>query len=184
MKNWMETTDLKSSKVKYKTNWLRFRQDRTVTPDRIWIFTDGSTTGWHAATVIKPGEFIRQAAKKADFHASRNIAGELNGLLLGLEMVPSDSVVTIVHDFIGVGAWTIGAWEINSEDVRDKINRALKLIADKRLDVSFIHHGGHQDRKKKDRPVCHSDFTKWNCSTDRLCESKVESDTITSLVAA
>lgn len=174
---------MKASKVNYKTNWLRFRQDRTITPDRVWLFTDGSTTGWHAATLVVPGEYVRSAARFCEFHASRNIAGELNGLLLGLELAPSNVTISIVHDFIGVGAWTIGSWEIKSDDVKDKITRARKLIADKNLDVSFIHHGGHQDKKKKDRPICHSDFTQWNCATDRLCEGKVAVDLVTKVKA-
>lgn len=178
----METTDLKASQNNYKTNWLRFRKDRSLTSDRVWCFTDGSTTGWHSAILIVPGQYYRAAARSEPFHESRNIAGELNGFLLGLELIPDGSVVTIVHDFIGVGAWTIGAWEINSEDVKARITKARKLIEDKRLTVEFVHHAGHQDKKKKERPICHSEFTKWNCAADRLCEEQIATDTITSML--
>lgn len=175
IKNWMETTDLRSSQ-NYDPGWLRFRADRTITPDRVWVFTDGSTTGWHAATLVVPNQFYRAAARFAPFHPTRNIAGELNGLLLGLEITPEGSTVSVVHDFIGAGAWAIGAWKINSDLVHDKVTKARKLIEDKRLDISFIHHAGHQDKKKKDRPICHSDFTKWNCFTDEMCSNKTECD--------
>jgi hypothetical protein len=179
MKDWMETTDLKSSRVNYKTNWLRFRADRSTTPDRVWVFTDGSTTGWHAASLVVPNQFTRSVARFYEFHATRNIAAELNGLLLGLEIAPEKSTLSIVHDFIGCGAWTIGAWEIKSDAVLERITKARKLVEDKKLDVSFIHHAGHQNKKKKDRPICHSDFTKWNCTCDRMCEEQVVVDVTT-----
>lgn len=181
MKNWMETTDPKTSQIKYKTDWLKFRADRSLTSDRVWCFTDGSTTGWHSAVLVVPQQFYRAVARFAPYHSSRNIAAELNGFLLGLEIAPSNSLVSIVHDFIGVGAWTIGAWEINSEDVRSKIDQAHKIIKDKNLTIEFIHHAGHQDKKKKERPICHSDFTKWNCLADKMCENQTEHDSITDL---
>jgi hypothetical protein len=181
IKNWMETTDLKTFK-NYDPSWLKFRQDRHMTPDRLWLSVDGATSGWHAAVIFVPNQYYRLLCKFAPFHPTRNIAAELNALLLGLENTPSNSKVTVIQDFIGCASWTIGAWNINSEAVLERVTKACKLIEEKNLDINFVHHAGHQNKKKKDRPVCNSDFTYWNVVADELCEAKVEVDRTVNLV--
>lgn len=177
MKDWMETTNPHTANVTYKKPWLRLRTDKSVKPGSVWLFTDGSSTGWHAASLLVPGKYVRQIAKFAAKTPSRNIAAELNAAILGLERCGSgDGPVCVVHDYLGVGAWTIGAWKINNDEVREKVEKIKKIITDQKLDVSFIHHPGHLDKGKfKDD----SEFTRWNCSTDRLCTAQVESDSIT-----
>lgn len=168
-----ETTDLKYSQ---RVDWLKFRQDRSVSSGQLYLAIDGSTTGWHAAVLINPGNSVHYVANKAEFHKTRNISGELHGYLLGLQLVPARSSVIIIHDFVGISGWTTGNWKLNSDIVIEKIAEAHKLIREKELDVLHCHHYGHQDKKRKERPICHSDFTKWNVFVDKLCEDKKEID--------
>lgn len=170
----MESTDAKAASVQYKTNWLRFRHDRSITPDRLWMFTDGSTSGWHAAILVDTSGSVKEYARFIKMTSNRNVGAELNGLLLGLEKIEEYKTVTVVHDYVGVGAWTIGAWEAKKPEVIEAIAMIRKLIYDKKLEITFIHHGGHQDKIKGTRPICHSDFTIYNCKVDKLCDDKVE----------
>src|SRR5581483_9665487 len=122
MKNWMETTNPHTANVTYKKPWLRLRDDKTVKAGNVWLFTDGSSTGWHAASVLVPGKYVRQVTKFAEKTPSRNIAAELNAAILGLQVCSSvDGPIYVIHDYLGVGAWTIGAWNINNDEVREKV---------------------------------------------------------------
>ena len=113
----------------------------------------------------------RQPARFESPVSIANVGAELNGLLLGLEAAEPDSSVTVVHDYMGVGAWLTGGWEVRVPSVRQRVDAAMKLIEKKNLDIRFIHHGGHQ----KD----HSDFTRWNCVADKLCGDKQACDIVT-----
>jgi hypothetical protein len=103
---------------------------------------------------------------------NRNINAEFNGLLLGLKHVPDNSVVNVVHDLLGLSAWVIGAWAINKPEVRDKVDLIRACVESKKLDLRFLHHAGHQNKRKGPRPICNSEFTFWNCVTDDLCNLK------------
>jgi len=168
----LETTSPTAAKVRYKSNWLRLRKDQSIGPGRTWIFTDGSSRGWFAAVIIdtKRGT-IRRAATRV-YPVSQNIGPEVCGLILGLELTPTHSPITVVHDYVGVGAWALGVWRCDPEKknrrLRVLVARVRKLIRRRKLDIKFIHHGGHQDNG--------SDFTRWNCEADRLAGDGVEID--------
>jgi hypothetical protein len=165
----LETTSPKAAAVRYKTDWLRLRKEQEIEKGRTWIFTDGSSSGWFAAVIIdlKSMRIRRGAAKLPP--VSANIGPELCGLILGLELAPDHSPVTVVHDYVGVGAWAIGVWKCDPEREKPKLRflvaRIRKIIRRRKLDIHFIHHGGHQ---KDD-----SDFTRWNNEADELCTAKV-----------
>lgn len=170
LSSFIETTSKKAAAVVYKKPWLRYRDDRSVTLDRIWIFTDGSNSGWHAAVVLDP--FSKTIRRIAHYQVpkSKNIGPELWALNLGLRHVTSEHPITVVHDYIGTGAWIVGAWEIKSPNVLDAVNELLATIKSKGLDIRFIHTTGHQ----KDL----SDFSKWNNHVDALCTGKKAVDTV------
>lgn len=163
----VETTSQKTASNRYKTNWLRFRPSRCIDKDSVWMFVDGSSTGWYAAVVIDP--FKNTVTKLAAFQepASRNIGPELRSLLHGLSFADPTRSLVVVHDYLGTGAWLAGAWQIKSQNVLDIVSDIRRLIDSRAFkSVRFIHHAGHQ---KDD-----SDFTRWNCVVDNLCTNKTE----------
>lgn len=166
MKTYIESTSETAVKgaANHKKKWLRLRRERSITPDRYWIFTDGSDSGWFAAVIIDPQR--RTVRKLASFMApkSRNIGPELWALLLGLKHVPTDREITVVHDYIGTGAWLVGGFQVKSPNVAEAVGHIRSVIASRGLTVDFVHHGGHQ----KDS----SDFTRWNCVADKLCTAQ------------
>ena len=153
----MESTD---KAVADKNRWCAWRSERDVKQEDVWVFSDGSSIGGYAAVVLH-GNKITQVARFREPGSMRNVASELRGALLGLRFSPKGTRVYLVHDYIGVGAWCVGAWKTRKPKARALITKIQETIARRELDVRFIHHGGHQ----RDR----SDFTRWNCVADRLC---------------
>lgn len=144
--------------------WASYRADRSMSPaSRVWVFTDGSTTGWCSTVIVRPGVSVLPVSKKHPKAQMANVQAELNGFLLGLEHVDPDSAVTVVSDYIGIGGWMTGAWQIKNPAVEKAIERAHEIAKEKRLlqGMHFIHHAGHQEDV--------SDFTTWNTVADRLC---------------
>ncbi len=161
----VETTSEKAAKVKYKTNWLRLRADRKLDHSNIWMFIDGSSSGWHAAVILDPfAKTITRIAEHRDAK-SANIGPELWSLLIGLSVVNPERPLVVVHDYIGTGAWLAGAWRVNSDNVADALAEIRRVIDERKFtSIKFIHHGGHQ----KD----HSDFTTYNNEADQLCNNQ------------
>jgi hypothetical protein len=163
---YLETTSKKAASVVYKTKWLYFREAQTVETGRTWIFTDGSSSGWFAAVIIDTkAARVRYGAAHAK-PVSANVGPELCGLILGLTLAPSHSPITVVHDYNGVGAWTAGAWKVDPDKPKLAllIDRAREIIQQRKLDVLFVHHGGHQTND--------TDFTRWNIVADELCTAQ------------
>lgn len=156
----LETT---KQKVADEHAWTVFRADRNLLPvDRLWAFTDGASSGRHGAVLISPGKKVMFLSRflKAPM---RNVGAELNAFLLALEHIPSESKVTFVFDYMGIGAWILGHYERKKEATQKMVGRAEDLLIEKGLmdTARFIHHGGHQ---RDD-----SDFTMWNTVADWLC---------------
>lgn len=165
----VETTSQKAASVKYKKNWLKFRESRSIDNQSVWMFIDGSNSGWHAAVILDP--FSRTVRRLSHYRepASANIGPELWSLLLGLRHVPTEHPLVVVHDYIGTGAWLAGAWEIKSPNVHHAVMEIKRALIERPLpSIKFIHHGGHQ----KDR----TDFSRWNNEVDNLCSNKAAVD--------
>lgn len=162
--DFIQTTSKKAAAVKYKKNWLRYKEPMSLLPGYTWIFTDGSNTGWHAAVLILPELSIRKMAAHAAPTSTRNVGAEMNGLILGLRNAQPGIPVWVVHDYVGVGAWITGGWEIKSFEMQEKVREIEKIIDERDLCLNFFHHPGHQ----RDA----SDFTKWNNVADSLCSGK------------
>lgn len=161
----VETTSQKAAAVKYKKNWLKFRDDRSIDDESVWLFIDGSNSGWHSAVILNPFDKTIQRLSHHRPPASANIGPELWSLLLGLQHVPTQHPLVVVHDYIGTGAWLAGAWGINSQNVHHAVMEIKRVLIERPLpSIKFIHHGGHQ----KDR----SDFSRWNNEVDKLCSAK------------
>jgi len=163
--DFVSTTSKKAAAVKYKKNWLRYSESPAeLLPGYTWIFTDGSTTGWHAAVLILPHLSIHKIAAHSQPTPTRNVGAEMNGLILGLKHAQPGIPVWVVHDYVGVGAWITGGWEVKSPEVQDQIREVMKIIDERDLTLNFFHHGGHQ---RDD-----SQFTKFNNLADALCSGK------------
>jgi hypothetical protein len=167
----VETTSTKAAAVKYKKNWLKFRDGRSIDDKSVWMFIDGSNSGWHAAVIVDPfTKTVHRLAHHRD-PASANIGPELWSLLLGLQHAPVEHPLVVVHDYIGTGAWLAGAWEVKSPNVHLAIMEIRRALIDRPFpSIKFIHHGGHQKDK--------TDFTRWNNEADELCSAKTSIDLI------
>lgn len=168
----MKSTAEKTANAK---DWISLREDRSLDRDRYWVFTDGSTHGFYSAVVVEPGKRVMFCAEFAEQTPTRNVGAEMNGMLLALRKVPAYVDVTIVSDYLGVGAWMIGAWDAKDSEIIRKIEQGENLMTSKFRqlvedvdDVSvhynsvrFLHHGGHQTDD--------SEMTMWNCAADSLC---------------
>lgn len=147
-----------------RNSWVDYRESRELDPaDRWWIFTDGSTTGWHGAVIIAPGpsRTITFLSAYKQQTSTRNVGAEINGLILALENLPPRIQGFVVSDLLGVGAWATGHFERNNPEVITKYRKIDHLIRSRGHDLTFVHHGGHQ----RDSTA----FTTWNCVADKLC---------------
>ena len=158
--NLVESTNPKVVAVSHQGKWINYRESRDCDDSTTWIFTDGSSNGGFGAVAVRDGEHIKKARGFETPGKTRNIAAELNGLLLALGLARQDESITVVSDYLGVAAWMTNNWRIKEPDVRVKINEAKKIVAAKNLKVDYCHHGGHQ----RDN----SDFTKFNNIADEL----------------
>lgn len=136
-----------------------------------YVFVDGSSTGAAAAITLAwsyddnedEGAWIEQShnmSRPSEQPAIRNVAGEMDAVMLALREAGSEKNLTIVSDFLGTALWGSGAWKIKNRDVLARIASMHALIVAKSLKVKFIHHKGHQ----KDKSV----FTTYNNRVDKL----------------
>jgi hypothetical protein len=166
----VETTSMNATKPAHTKKWLKYRTGRHIDDKSIWMFIDGSSTGWHAAVILNP--FTKKITRIAKFrkpNKSANVGAELMSLVIGLQAdeAEPDKRIIVVHDYIGTGAWLVKAWKIKSPEVLDIVQGINYTIDMKAFtSVRFIHHGGHQ---KDD-----TDFTRWNNEVDQLCTNQQE----------
>lgn len=159
-----ETTNPETAAQACNRKWLTFRPGRVVLPGFYWAFVDGSSHGMYAVVVLDGNRPNDDPVCVTGFRTpthTRNVGAELNALLLALRKVPSDKPSVIVHDYLGVSAWVVGAWKIKNAEVYWKTQAARQLVSERELHVEFVHHAGHQ------RDV--SDFTAWNNHVDKVC---------------
>ncbi len=131
----------------------------------LWFFTDGSSKGSFSA--------VHVANRVADIQTgfelptpTLNIGAEINGLQLALKSphITYGAIVFIVHDYLGLSAWSSGAWRMKEHEVIEKMSCVLARIVGMGLDVRFIHHKGHG--KGND------DFTYYNAIADQACTDR------------
>lgn len=161
----VETTSPNAVKPAHTKKWLRLRTSKWIDDEHVWMFIDGSSSGWHAAVILDP--FAEQRTEIAKFQKpkSANIGPELWSLLIGLQQVDPVKPLTVVHDYIGTGAWLVNAWKIKSPNVQEAVDLIRQTIREREFtSIRFIHTGGHQ---KND-----TDFGVWNNRADQLCNNQ------------
>lgn len=153
-----------------KKSRLQLREDKSVTNVCSWLFTDGSSSGWHAAIAVERHLRLKgymSVLRRAAFlepDSTRNVGAELDAMILGLTFVRAGGKVIVVHDYLGVGAWMVGLWNIKNPLVKVRIDKAKNLVMERQLHLQFVHHSGHQTDD--------SHFTHWNSAADALCSAK------------
>ncbi len=157
--NLVESTHPGTIKPAHQARWIRLRKSRGCDEDRTWIFTDGSSLGGFAAVILRGEEMLTSADWKEPT-PTKNIAAELNALVLGLREAKQGESVTIVSDYLGVAAWMTSNWKIKDQEVARIIKTAKTIVENLELDVRYIHHGSHQ--------TDNSDFTRMNNLVDKL----------------
>lgn len=156
----VETTSERSAAIAGRP-WLRLRSERRCV-DRLHVFTDGSTLGSYAAVLVDPATGrAEEAARWRAPTRTRNVGAEWDGFVLGLELLPPRSRATVVVDLLWIHAQLIGVRRTVDEEIVAKLERARRLIEEKRLDLELVHHDGHQTDA--------SDYTRWNTRADALC---------------
>jgi hypothetical protein len=161
----VETTSEKAVKPTHTKKWLKLRTGKWIDDKSTWMFIDGSSTGWHAAVILDP--FAKKKIELAQFQKpkSANVGPELLSCLIGLNEADPTKPLTVVHDYIGTGAWLVGAWKIKSPNVQEVVD-LIRATMQRRgfTSIRFIHTGGHQ---KND-----TDFGLWNNRADQLCNDQ------------
>jgi len=163
----VETTSANATKPAHTKKWLKFRTGKWIDDKSIWMFIDGSSTGWHAAVILDP--FAKKKIEVSKYQkpgSSANVGAELQSCLIGMEAVDPSRPLTVVHDYIGTGAWLVKAWKIRSPHVQEVVDQIMATIVRREFtSMRFIHTGGHQ---KND-----TDFGLYNGRADELCNNKV-----------
>ena len=161
----VETTSEKAVVPDHTKKWLKLRTGRWIDDQSIWMFIDGSSSGWHAAVILDPFAGKKTEVAKFQEPKSANIGPELWSLLIGLGVVDPTKPLTVVHDYIGTGAWLVKAWRIKSPNVREAVEQIRETIKEREFtSIRFIHTAGHQ---KND-----TDFGLWNNRVDALCNNQ------------
>ena len=161
----VETTSANAVKPAHTKKWLKLRTSKWIDDKSTWMFIDGSSSGWHAAVILDP--FAKQRTELAAFQdpKSANIGPELWSCSIGLREADPTKPLTVVHDFVGTGAWLVGAWKIKSPNVQEAVDQIRAVIKERGFtSIRFIHTGGHQ---KTD-----SDFGVYNGRADQLCNNQ------------
>jgi RNase H len=145
-----------------------FKPDREIDSADTWMFTDGSSKGWHALVVLRLGHDPRLVAR-AVRSETRNVGAEVAGLVSAFEATLPGERVTIVSDFLWSIYYVLGWYQVESPLLREQVAVARALVAERRpASVRFIHVKGHV---RDD-----SALGRWNDVADRLCALGVAVD--------
>ena len=92
-----------------------------------------------------------------------NILAELGALYGALQEAAPGSVLTVVHDYEGVGAWLEGRWKAKNPMVAEVVAASRALIEARGLRVRFRHQRGHESTF-----AGRNDFAAYNARADKL----------------
>jgi hypothetical protein len=103
---------------------------------------------------------------------THNIFAEMAGLYVSVRELaavlsgPGPVEATIVHDYVGVGAWMGDKWRLAKDSVlKDLIAATRTLIAQNNLALSYLHQHGHGTEW-----VGRNDLVRFNVCADALAE--------------
>ncbi len=166
----VQTTSRESFEKPGRSHWLDYREGRSCNdPKCLYVFTDGSSLGSYAAvfvTVERDGLKTLERVKWSPPTSTRNMGAEWRGLVLALSHAPSDARLVVVSDLLWIGATLVGARQVRDAELVALATEAKALIAECGLDVTFVHHEGHQEDE--------SHFTRFNAMSDELCKEEAK----------
>ena len=93
----------------------------------------------------------------------QNILAELGALYAALREAPPGPVLTVVHDYEGVGAWLEGRWKVKNPIVAEVVAACRAVIDARGLPVRFRHQRGHESTF-----AGRNDFAAYNARADKL----------------
>jgi ribonuclease HI len=161
----VNTTRPRTAKLHGGKHPIELRTSRSLDEGRIWIFTDGSGTGWYAAVIVRPGVEAHRITGYLET-AIKNTGTELEAIVLGLENAERGEAVAIVSDYLWSAYYVNGWWRTHHAELREITSRIRLIFENQGLsDALFIHHAGHQ----KDS----TEFSYWNNVADRLCRRQL-----------
>jgi hypothetical protein len=153
-----ETYDREAGRAKRP---VIFKPDRELDSDETWMFPDGSSTGWHALVVLRPGQEPRLLAREI-LMATKNVGAEMSGFLMALEALVPGERVAIVADFLWSIYYVLGWRNVHNPALQEQVAAARALLDARRpASLRYIHIRGHE----RDG----SAFGRWNHVADRLC---------------
>jgi len=158
-------------------------------PPGLYAFTDGNALGGVGVVIVEGAEDGAEPSVVSHFATSvarifrdagipgldsdervaealglvHHILAELAALYRALLEVPEGSAPTIVHDYVGVGAFMEGRWRPKNPVVRAVVSASLALAVGRGLELGFRHQPGH----RSDRAGRH-DFARFNAWADSL----------------
>jgi hypothetical protein len=153
-----DTFDREAGKAKRP---VIFKPNRELDSDETWMFPDGSSTGWHALVVLRPGQDPRLLARGIPL-ATKNVGAEMSGFLMALEEIAPGERVAIVADFLWSIYYVLGWRNVHNPALQEQVAAARALLDARRpASLRYIHMRGHERDS--------SAFGRWNHVADRLC---------------
>lgn len=86
----------------------------------------------------------RYRGSEPDWAKMRNVAGEILGAMKAIELAFKTGmlVLTIYHDYEGIGAWPEGRWRCNNPITQQYADYVNQMIANG-MKITFHHVKGH-----------------------------------------
>lgn len=121
-----------------------------VDEDTAAAYVDGSynvTTGEYSCGVVflyeGKEETIAQKGEDEELAQMRNVAGEILGAQLAMELAVKRGIrkIKIYHDYQGIASWCLGEWKTNKEGTK-AYKKYYDSVQDK-LQVTFVKVKGH-----------------------------------------
>ncbi len=145
-----------------------------------YAFIDGNHLGGIGIVVVRrsedgstqTNEFVSTVAERFGDYAEhlprlRNPLAELAAAHVILRHY-GDRVLTIVHDYQGVGAWIEGRWKAHDPVIARFVSSCQALIRERGLTVRFQWTNGHQSAVGGD------EYAQYNARVDALARTAVE----------
>jgi hypothetical protein len=146
-----------------------------------YAFVDGNHMGGIGIVVVRRGgdgstalnEFATSVAERFADYAEhlerlRNPLAELAAAHVVLRNT-GDRVLTIVHDYQGVGAWIEGRWKAHDPVIARFVSSCQALIRERGLAMRFQWTNGHQSAAGGD------EYATYNARADELATEAVNS---------
>lgn len=99
----------------------------------------------------------------------KNVAAEMNGLLLALDSCDPGERVTVVSDYLWSIYYVLGWYDSHAPTLIDQVQKARATLAARApARLRYIHTRGHRQDG--------TDFGFWNHVADRLCDARIPFD--------